>query len=102
MAKPVLSEVEGMAMPLDKAPSLRDESASRCTPAEKKCDLKKQSQFAVIQIGAKSYLKRGYDNNPAGEVEENKANRSQFHVAEPTGPAGKMEKPVAAAAGQPD
>jgi hypothetical protein len=82
MAKPVLSEVEGMAMPLDEAPSLRDslgghltaEAATGCEPVEKKVDLKKQSQFAVIQIGTKSYLKREYDKIPADGVEENKAN----------------------------
>jgi hypothetical protein len=56
------------------------QSTTRYTPVEKKDDLKKQTQFAVIQIGAKSYLKREYDNNPAGEVEENKANRSQFQA----------------------
>jgi len=31
-----------------------------------KCDLKKQSQFAPAQDGAKSYVKGDYDNKPAG------------------------------------
>ena len=97
-------ELEDADKQREPSPSLPDEAATGCEPARKNTDLKKQSQFAVIQVGAKSYLKREYDKNPAGEVEENKANRtcpehverSQFHAAEPTGPAGKMEKPVAA------
>jgi len=59
-------------------PSLRDEAATRSTPAEKKVDLKKQSQFAVVQLGAKSYIKRDYGNIPAGGCDENKANQTQF------------------------
>jgi hypothetical protein len=55
-------------------PSLKDEAATRSTPAEKKVDLKKQSQFAVVQLGAKSYIKRDYGNKPAGGCDENKAN----------------------------
>jgi len=43
---------------------------------EKHGDLKKQSQFAVVQLGAKSYIKRDYGNIPANEVEENKANQA--------------------------
>jgi hypothetical protein len=57
-------------------PSLKDEAA---TPKrEKHGDLKKQSQFAVVQLGAKSYIKRDYGNKPAGGDEENKAEQSQF------------------------
>jgi len=59
-------------------PSLRDEAATRSTPAEKKADLKKQSQFAVVQLGAKSYIKRDYGNIPAGGCDENKAKQIQF------------------------
>jgi hypothetical protein len=40
--------------------------------------LKKQSQFVPARIGAKSYMKGDYDNNPAGGGEKNKANQSQF------------------------
>jgi len=65
-----------MAMPLDQAsPSLRDEAAT--PPAEKKGDLKKQSQFAPAENDAKSFLKGDYDNKPAGGAEENKAKQSQ-------------------------
>ena len=46
--------------------------------AEKMADLKKQSQFAPGIIGAKSFVKGDYDNNPDSGVEENKANQSQF------------------------
>jgi hypothetical protein len=49
----------------------RDEAAT--LKIKQKVDLEKQSQFAVIQVGAKSYLKRDYDNKPADGVEENKA-----------------------------
>jgi hypothetical protein len=47
-------------------------------PAEKKVDLKKQSQFVPGLIGAKSFLKGDYDNNPAHGAIENKPKRSQF------------------------
>ena len=40
--------------------------------------LKKQSQFSVAQNGAKSLIKRYYDNKPASRIKENKAKRSQF------------------------
>ena len=59
-------------------PSLRDEADTLKT--EKKGDLKKQSQFAPALIGAKSYLKGGYDNIPAGRIKENKANQSQIQT----------------------
>jgi len=36
-----------------------------------KRELKKQSQFASARIGAKSYLKGGYDNKPASGAAEN-------------------------------
>ena len=78
--------------------SKRDEAATRC-PAKKKGDLKKQTQFAPAKFGAKSYLKREYENNPAGDVEENKAKQSQFPAPEPTKGAGKREESPAAATG---
>jgi hypothetical protein len=40
--------------------------------------LKKQTQFAPERFGAKSYMKRDYDNVPVCGIEENKANQSQF------------------------
>jgi len=87
-------------------PSVRDEAATpsvrdvAATPsAEKKGDLKKQSQYAVVQLGAKSYLKREYENNPAGDVEENKAKQSQFPAPEPAKGTGKRDKSIAAATG---
>ena len=84
-------------------PSLRDEAATPKT--EKLGDLKKQSQFAVVQLGAKSYIKRDYGNIPAGGCDENKANQacpehvewSQFPAPEPTEGVGKREKTLAAA-----
>jgi hypothetical protein len=59
-------------------PSLRDEAATR--PAEKKFDLKKQSQFAPALIGVTSFMKGDYGNTPVGGVEENKAKQTQFHT----------------------
>jgi len=56
------------------SPSLRDEAATRCTLAEKKGDLKKQSQFVPGLSNVTSYLKGDYGNKPAHGVEENKAN----------------------------
>ncbi|MGB2865041.1 MAG: hypothetical protein WBC05_17065 [Sedimentisphaerales bacterium] len=52
----------------------QSETATR--PAEKECDLKKQSQFPPALMGATSYEKGGYDNMPACGIEENKANSS--------------------------
>jgi len=74
-------------------------STESSPPAKEKSDLKKQSQFGVVQLGARSYLKRDYGDIPAGGAEENKANRTRFHDAEPIKPAGKMEKPVVTVAG---
>jgi len=76
--------------------SLRDEAATRC-PAEKKGDLKKQTQFASEQIVTKSYLKGDYGNIPAGGAEENKANQSQSPTLEQTKGVGKGKKLPAAA-----
>jgi len=42
-------------------------------------------------------LKREYENNPAGEVEENKAKQSQTPALEQTKGAGKRDKTLAAA-----
>jgi len=39
--------------------------------------LKKQSQFAPAQVGAKSFMKGDYDNIAAGGVKKNKAKQSQ-------------------------
>ena len=54
----------------------RDEAAT--LPAEKKVDLKKQSQYAPELIGATSFVKGDYGNTPAHGAEENKANQSQL------------------------
>jgi hypothetical protein len=58
--------------------SLRDEAATR--PAEKKVDLKKQSQSVPGLNGAKSYLKGDYDKKVAGDADENKPNQTQFRT----------------------
>jgi hypothetical protein len=65
------------------SPSQRDEAATRRRPAEKKGDLKKQSQFALAQVGAKSFMKGDYDNKAAGGDEKNKAKQSQFLYRRP-------------------
>ena len=83
----------------------RDEAATR--KAEKKGDLKKQSQYAPELIGTTSFIKRDYENKPANEVEENKAKQacpepvewSQFPASEQTKGAGKNEKSLAVATG---
>jgi len=82
---------------LEPSPSVKDEAAAPKT--EKQGDLKKQSQYAVVQLGAKSYIKRDYGNKPAGGCDENKANQSQFPATEPTEGAGKREKSLEAASG---
>ena len=84
------------------SPSPRDEAATRSNspsatqPAEKKGDLKKQSQFVPGLIGAKSFVKGYYDKKPAGGTEENKAKQSQFQPPGHTKKAGKREKSPAA------
>jgi len=65
------------------SPSLRDEAATRRRPAEKKGDLKKQSQFAPAQVGAKSFLKGYYGSKPASGAPKNKPNQSQFMYRKP-------------------
>ena len=45
--------------------------------AEKKGDLKKQSQSVPGQNGATSFVKGDYDNKPACEADENKAKQTQ-------------------------
>ena len=78
------------------SPSLRDEAATRC-PAEKKGDLKKQSQFAPELMGVTPFDKGDYGNMPAGDGEKNKAKQSPFPAPEPAERAGKGKKmPVAA------
>jgi hypothetical protein len=67
-----------MAMPLDKAPSLRDEAATRCVPAENNSDLKKQSQIAAANSDIKSFMKGDYDKMEADGAEKNKAKQTQF------------------------
>jgi len=47
-------------------------------PAEKKCDLKKQTQFVPGEIDAKPFVEGDYDNLPVNGDEENKANLSQL------------------------
>ena len=98
--------------------SLRDEDATQSTPAraipipindnrdeaaapktEKHGDLKKQSQYAVVELGTRSYIKRDYGNKPAGGCDENKANRSQSPASALTKGAGTREKSVTAATG---
>jgi len=55
------------------------EAANRRPPAEKKGDLKKQSQFAPELMGITSFVKRDYENKPAHGTEVNKANLSLSH-----------------------
>jgi hypothetical protein len=75
------------------------QTATGCGPAEQNGDLKKQTQFAVVQLSAKSYLKREYDNNPAAGVGENKANLSQFYAPDRIIGQEKAEKLPKIAAG---
>ncbi|MBW2605965.1 MAG: hypothetical protein JRE28_16935 [Deltaproteobacteria bacterium] len=84
---------------IDPSPSLRDEAATRSTPAQNISDLKKQSQFAADHLIAKSLMEGEYGNMPACDVEENKANQSQSHASEPLKGAEKRDKSVAAATG---
>ena len=85
------------AEPAQAIPSLRDEAATRHQPAEKKDDLKKQSQFAQALIGAKSFMQGDYNNNPACRAEENKSNQSQINAFAFTKRVGKEAKSDAAA-----
>ncbi len=53
----------------------KQQSATR--PAVKKGELKKQTQYVQDLMDAKSLMQGDYGNNPAGRIEENKANQSQ-------------------------
>ncbi|MGB2865217.1 MAG: hypothetical protein WBC05_17945, partial [Sedimentisphaerales bacterium] len=105
-------KTQQMIRVIQQADARKQETATR--PAEKKCDLKKQSQFPPALMGATSYVKGGYDNMPACGIEENKANSnpnkanqacsehvewSQSQPSSLTKGAGKREKSVVAATG---
>jgi len=78
----------------ESSPSLRDEAATRS--AEKKVDLKKQSQFVPAMMVVTPLAKGNYRNTPACRIEENKANQSQSSATDLTKGAGKRTKmPVA-------
>ena len=68
-------------------------------PAEKKDDLKKQSQFVPGENDAKSFVKGDYDKMSANSDDENKANLSQFPAPERIIGVEKGDKPVAVATG---
>jgi hypothetical protein len=67
------------------------EAATRFSSGEQHSDLKKQSQFAMNDIGASLYAQDGYGDNPDGGIKENKANQAcpeqrrtdQFDTSEP-------------------
>jgi len=61
-----------------------------------KTNLKKQSQFAVDENSAKSYLKGNYEEIPTGGGDENKAKQSQFSGFERREEATKEAKSVSA------
>ena len=69
-----------MAMPLDQAipEAFGFDAVTRHPPAEKECDLKKQTQFAQAIIGVKSFMKGDYGNNQACGIEENKPKQTQL------------------------
>ena len=69
------------------------------SPADRKGDLKKQSQYVQIEIGAKSFMQGDYGNKPACGTEENKANQSQSYVQGQTKKARKRKNSLATAAG---
>ncbi len=75
----------------------KQQSATR--PAEKKGELKKQTQYIQDLMDAKSLMQGDYDNNPAGGVEENKANQSQLHESVLTKLSGKGARSAGAATG---
>jgi len=50
-------------------------------PKQNERNLKKQSQFAVGQIGVSSYLKGYYDKIPLCGSRKNKANQTQFQFS---------------------
>jgi hypothetical protein len=56
------------------------EAATRFSPEENHGDLKKQSQFAMDDIAASLYTEGDCGNNPAGEADENKANRTRSRL----------------------
>jgi len=62
-------------------------------------ELKKQSQFAMNNIAASLHTEDGYDDIPAGETGENKANRSRSRLASRDALGVEKEKSVTAATG---
>jgi hypothetical protein len=76
----------------------RDVAATRNLSAEKKVDLKKQSQFVPGLMGATSYVKEDYDIKPAAGDNENKAKQSQLDAPfSPEGIGARENSPTIAA-----
>jgi len=71
--------LQEMKQQFEPSPSLRDEAATQFN-AGKNIDLKKQSQFMPDMMGVNSFVHGGYGDFPAGRIDENKANRSQFQA----------------------
>ena len=88
-------EIQEVEKKLEPSASQRDEAVTRL--GVKECDLKKQTQYVQARMDVTSLMQEDYENNPAGGVEENKANQSQSHEPEPTKGAGKRKKSLAAA-----
>jgi hypothetical protein len=84
---PRLRSEPALSLSKGQAPSLRDEAATqklagaatRRMSAEKKVDLKKQSQFVPGLNGATSCVKGDYDNIPLCGAQKNKAKQSQYN-----------------------
>ncbi|MGD8499862.1 MAG: hypothetical protein PVJ86_04400 [Phycisphaerales bacterium] len=68
-----------------------------CLPAQRKVDLKKQSQFAPAQTDANFCVLRAYENTPRREPRGNEPKQSQFPAPAPTRRVGKRAKSVATA-----
>jgi hypothetical protein len=71
------------------------EAATR--PTGKKVDLKKQSQLAPAQTGAKTCVLREYENARRRGERKSKAKESQFPTPAPAKRAGKRGKSLTAA-----
>ncbi len=71
-----IHRIEWQEVEKQRAATSQSEAATQ--PVVKECKLKKQTQYVQDLTDVKSLMKGDYNNNPAGRIEENKANQSQI------------------------
>ena len=86
--------------PVENTPGACPEPAEgMAMPRENHGDLKKQTQFAAVELHGSLYAEEDYSDISADETDENKAKRSQISDCESSGGVGKSGKSASPATG---